>query len=253
MAIVISVTIIEAYFVLFGGFFLVAFAGSSWTKSYWEKYLSYVVAVGVRLFFTALILGVLQTTWKDNSWVPKSASEITELPFNLLSMLMVLTLDVVLMVTLPSKAAALMNGAVQAGLGEVMGGAALALSGGKALANPTSAVAGIAKDGIKAAVAAPGGAKKAAYSAMREGLKNNIGGAKDGDLSKFRQSIKDTGQKASSKNTKEGLSNLKDSSINKWKDAAQKSSNSVSTFANKANAADATHSGGSVNVNPHNH
>jgi len=45
MALALVMLALEAYIVLFGGFILCGFAGSSWTQSYWQKYLSYVAGV----------------------------------------------------------------------------------------------------------------------------------------------------------------------------------------------------------------
>jgi type IV secretion system protein TrbL len=51
------VTLVESYICVSGGVIFLGFAGSRWTTPFAEKYLSYCVSVGVKLFFTYLIVG----------------------------------------------------------------------------------------------------------------------------------------------------------------------------------------------------
>lgn len=60
MALALVMLALEAYIVVFGGFILTGFAGSSWTQSYWQKYLSYVSGVAIRIFAMCLILGLMK-------------------------------------------------------------------------------------------------------------------------------------------------------------------------------------------------
>lgn len=263
----VTLTIVEMYLILFGGCFFTAFAGSSWTKNYWEKYLTYCVAVGVRLMFTCIILGVISSQWSDtsqwlieiktpsltdpSSWANFNVWEaVKSVMTNLISMLGVMIIDMVLLITIPAKAASLLNGAVSAGLGEAIGAAAMGLSGGKALAAPTGAVAGIAKNTAKTLANPSPNAKSEAFRAMRQAGKNTIGGSKDGDLSKFRQNIRDAGKSAVQK---QGFSDIASDAKNKWANASKQAGSSMANAAQKAGAGDSSHGGGSINVNPHNH
>jgi len=52
------VTLVEMYIVIGAGVILLGFAGSPWTLQFAERYLSYAVAVGIKLFVLYLILGL---------------------------------------------------------------------------------------------------------------------------------------------------------------------------------------------------
>lgn len=264
MCSIVMLTLVEAYFVLFGGMFLMGFAGSSWTMNYWQKYLSYVAAVGVRLMFTALILGVLSSQWSNTtSWLQPIdltlvgiiTAPVTVLQ-NLIALLGVFCFDMIILITFPSKAAAMLNGAVNAGLGEAFGAAAMAMSGGKMLGAPAAVATTTAKNVASAAASAPATAKSAAFKAMRQGMKNNIGGSDDGGSNgKFRELMKSQGQTAASQATK---SSIKDAVLgekgNNWSTAMQASKQSASTFTNKAGSTGSGNSSAApINANPHSH
>lgn len=261
MCSIVMLTLIEAYFVLFGGMFLMGFAGSSWTMNYWQKYLSYVAAVGVRLMFTSLVLGVLSVQWTDTSWLhPITKTSLLTDPGdvlqNLISMLGVFFFDMIILITFPSKAAAMLNGAVNAGLGEAFGAAAMAMSGGKMLGSPAAMAANVGKNVVGAVASAPATAKSAAFKAMRQGMKNNIGGSDDGGSNgKFRELMKSQGQTAASQATK---SSIKDAVVgekgNNWQSAIQASKQSASNFTNKAGSTGSGNSSAApINANPHSH
>lgn len=59
ISLMLTVTELETYVVCCGGIGLVGFAGSSWTMGYFQSYLRFVVAVGVKMMFMCLILGLL--------------------------------------------------------------------------------------------------------------------------------------------------------------------------------------------------
>lgn len=57
---------IKTYFLLYVGFILTGFAGSSWTMNYWQKYLQQVSAVAIEFLTMCVLLGVLKSqieTW----------------------------------------------------------------------------------------------------------------------------------------------------------------------------------------------
>lgn len=58
--------VLQAYLIIYIGFLFAGFAGSSWTFAYWQRYLSAVIAVGIKLFIVCLIMGVLNGEMK--SW-----------------------------------------------------------------------------------------------------------------------------------------------------------------------------------------
>ncbi len=62
----LALALIEMYVVIGGGVLLLGFAGSRWTMPFAERYLSYAVAVGIKLFVLYLIVGVgtaLAASW----------------------------------------------------------------------------------------------------------------------------------------------------------------------------------------------
>lgn len=61
--------ILQTYFLLYVGFFLTGFAGSSWTASYWEKYVQALSSMAIKFLSVSLIMGVLKTemaSWSNN-------------------------------------------------------------------------------------------------------------------------------------------------------------------------------------------
>jgi P-type conjugative transfer protein TrbL len=58
--------IVQAYFLIYAGFMLTGFAGSSWTMNFWQRYLQSVSAIAIKFFAVCLIMGVLIT--KMHQW-----------------------------------------------------------------------------------------------------------------------------------------------------------------------------------------
>ncbi|MBX9865442.1 MAG: type IV secretion system protein [Burkholderiales bacterium] len=127
IAVIVTVTMLDAYVVIFGGFILVGFSGSSWTQSYWQKYLSYAVATGIRLFMTCLILGLV---FKGFDNLNTAASTPTEAITSIFKLLGYLILSVYLLFTVPSKAASMLTGSMGGGMGELVGAASMLMAGG---------------------------------------------------------------------------------------------------------------------------
>lgn len=60
--------LIKTYFVLYVGFILTGFAGSSWTSSYWQKYFKTICATAIKLFTVCFIMGIMHhqiIEWTD--------------------------------------------------------------------------------------------------------------------------------------------------------------------------------------------
>ncbi len=57
--------IIQAYLLIYAGFIFAGFAGSSWTKSYWERYISSTISIGIKFLVVCLIMGILNTQMKN--------------------------------------------------------------------------------------------------------------------------------------------------------------------------------------------
>ena len=264
IVIVVMLTLIEAYFVIFAGIILAGFAGSSWTMNYWQKYLAYVAGVAIRLFCTCVLLGLL--TAADWSWIkplPDTSAGIVaafthpgDVVANLLAMLGVFLFNMVVMVTLPSKAAAMLNGSINAGLGEAVGAAALAMSGGKMFAAGASGVLGGGAKLTQGAINAPAAAKSAGFKTLRNGMRNQISsGPTNADSEAAMKTL--LKQQAAKAANNAGVNSVKEG-VGAAKDHFSKLASSVKPqagqFARHSNAASGPAAGGSsLNIDPHKH
>jgi type IV secretion system protein TrbL len=258
----LMIILIDAYVVIFGGFILCGFSGSSWTQNYWQKYLSYVVGVAIRLFVTCLILGLVLQSFDSLNELkiptlhlrnvdtgvksPAGIATYIEALFGLLFF------NVVAMITIPNKAASMLNGSINGGLGEVIGGASMMMSGMQGLGGVKGAVSTIGKS----LIGAPSVGKTAAISKAREILGNGANG---------NNPISSTDWKTQAKQA--GTSAVTQSISNGWKDAvtSMRGGKSDSGVAGSKGAIgnlgeSAKHAGGmssghggasELNINPH--
>lgn len=202
--IMLTLVMVDAYVVLFAGFILAGFSGSSWTQSYWQKYLSYVFGIAIRLFMTCLMSGLI-------------VKSLMSLPFNvahpldsLFALFGIMLLNVYLLLTIPSKAASMLTGSIAGGMGEIVGAASMlmaSMGAGAAL----SKAGGAAMSGISGA---SGAGKSAAISRARELLGGGAGGAGNsigaGNASQWKSAVKSeagaAGKSAAMSSIKDGFS-----------------------------------------------
>ena len=202
----LMITMLDAYIVIFGGFILCGFAGSSWTQSYWQKYLSYVGGVAIRLFVTCLILGVVIKSFDTlNSMTINNVASGLPSPSGMATyieaMFGLLFFNVIAMVTIPNKAASMLSGSINGGLGEVIGGASMMMSGMRGVSSASGA-AKILGGGV---MGAPAAGKTAAIGKARELLG---GGASGGsNPTDWKSAAKSAGADASRQSVKDGWSN----------------------------------------------
>ena len=185
ISIMLLITMLDAYVVIFGGFILVGFSGSSWTQSYWQKYLSYAVGTGIRLFVTCLILGLIIAAFEGIS-APASSN-------GLFAILGVLMMSVYLLMTVPSKAASMLTGSMGGGMGELVGAASMLMAGGS--------MAKLA-----------GGAAKSKAGALSEMLN---GGGKNPSPSSFKMNTTTPSQAAKGADAAAGKADAMSKSMNK--------------------------------------
>jgi|GEM_PF-7070076 len=57
---------LQAYFIVYAGFLFAGFAGSAWTKDYWQRYISTTISVGIKFFVVCLLMGIFNAQMK--SW-----------------------------------------------------------------------------------------------------------------------------------------------------------------------------------------
>lgn len=51
---------IKTYFILYAGFILTGFAGSSWTFNYWQRYFQQIIAISIEFLMMCILLGMLK-------------------------------------------------------------------------------------------------------------------------------------------------------------------------------------------------
>jgi type IV secretion system protein TrbL len=110
----LALALIEMYVVIGGGVLLLGFSGSRWTMPFAERYLSYAVAIGIKLFVLYLIIGV--GTALAASWAPTLAGVGTS-PSDLFAILGAAVVYMIVAWQIPSFASALIAGSVNLTLG----------------------------------------------------------------------------------------------------------------------------------------
>ncbi len=110
----LALALIEMYVVIGGGVLLLGFAGSRWTIPFAERYLSYAVAIGIKLFVLYLIIGV--GTALAASWQPTLAGAGSS-PSDLFAILGAALVYMIVAWQIPSFASALIAGSVNLTLG----------------------------------------------------------------------------------------------------------------------------------------
>ena len=208
----LMITMIDAYVVIFGGFILCGFSGSSWTQSYWQRYLSYVGGVAIRLFVTCLILGMVIQSFSvlDNMTIPTlhvvgvntPVPDPAGMATYIEAMFGLLFFNVIAMVTIPNKAAAMLSGTVSGGLGEVIGGASMMMSGMRGF----SGFAGGASALGRGIMSAPSAAKTATLGKAREILGNGASSGGTTSSGDWKMAAKTAGMDAAQKSIKDGWS-----------------------------------------------
>ncbi|MBY0379092.1 MAG: hypothetical protein K2P99_01685 [Burkholderiales bacterium] len=254
------ILLIEAYIVLFAGFILVGFSGSSWTINYWQKYLGYVGGLAIRLFVTALLIGSLDHIIKDTSIFDLTHVDWQNIGSGVIQSI-VTTLGMIfvyaaLLLTIPAKAASMLNGAVNGGLGEVIGSVSQIMSGAKF----TGGGLGVAHNAVKgasglakAATEASGVAKSASFKAMRAEMKNGISGGNGMTDTQWKEHVKSIGKNAANSAGDSHIDNASKTAKGLINDAKNNTRNGFQEFNRNSNNGHTQSSGPNININPHNH
>lgn len=152
------VTLIESYIVVSGGVLFLGFAGSRWTTTFSEKYISYAVGVGVKLFVTYLIIGAGQHV--SDTWAAKITTDMVVSDY--LSILVGALVYMFLAWQIPSLASSMLSGTVSMTLG-----AAAATAG--TMAAGAAGAAGLAQAGLASGANSVAGAVQAGNAAISHG------------------------------------------------------------------------------------
>lgn len=132
------ITLVEMYIVIGAGVLLLAFAASPWTLSFAERYFSYAVAVGIKLFVLYLIVGLgsaIVTGWQGTLAQTNASIDALLAVAGSALVYMLLAWQV------PSLAASLIGGGLALSLGDT-------LRTGAAVAGLTAGAAGAAVGGL---------------------------------------------------------------------------------------------------------
>ena len=261
--IALMITMIDAYIVIFGGFILCGFSGSSWTQSYWQKYLSYVGGVAIRLFVTCLILGLVLKSFSnlDNLTIPTlhvggvdtGVKDPTAIATYIEAMFGLLFFNVIAMVTIPNKAAGMLSGSINGGLGEVIGGASMMMSGMRGVGGMSGAASTLGSS----LMGAPNVGKTAAISKARELLGNGAGGSSSASSpADWKTQAKQAGTSAASQSIKDGwkeaVSSIRGGGAGNNSGGSKGALNNLGSGAQQAGSMSSGHGGASeLNINPH--
>lgn len=179
MAFMLFMTALEAYIVMNAGIILCGFAGSSWTQGFWNKYLSYVGGIAIRLFVMCLILGLIYRQVLENqiqigltgAAFVKVQNDSTQAAFigAVIKTFIDMLVCTFLVVKVPSMAGSMLTGTVNSGMGDVIQGAAMMLAG-------AGLAKGLAKMGINMAGGSGGGGENSAKEKFKDSLRGPGGG-----------------------------------------------------------------------------
>lgn len=167
------VTLIESYIVVNAGVLFLGFAGSRWTTTFAEKFISYAVSVGVKLFVTYLIIGAGQTI--SNNWANTITTDMVVADY--LTVLVGAVVYMFLAWQIPALAGSMLTGAVSMTLGSAMATAGTMAAGVLGAAGAAAAAGGAAVNGVAGAVKAGGAAINQAKEKGATSLAGVAGGA----------------------------------------------------------------------------
>lgn len=134
MAYCVIVVYIQMYFLLYAGFILTGFAGSSWTFGYWQKYIQTVSYIAIKFFVICILMGMLMTamtSWSDKFVNVVQNYNVVELAAVFLNVLGTAIILGMTMWQLPDWAATALSATINVNLQDRMVSVARAASGGK--------------------------------------------------------------------------------------------------------------------------
>lgn len=244
MALTLFITALEAFIVMNAGVILLGFAGSSWTMGFWNKYLSYVGGIAIRLFVMCLILGLVRDqlvsdlgalagAMQNASTAGYSMASLASLVGSEIRMFIDVLVCTFLVIKVPAMAGSMLTGTVNSGLGDVIAGASMMLAG-------AGIAAGLAKMGVNLG-SGGGGAKEAFKDTLRG---NGGGGLPSGGGSSSSDAMRTASQTAqsatSSAEKAQGIADLSKDLKGTSAKSNQSSSSSTTPSNNSSNANNTT-------------
>ncbi|OZB55510.1 MAG: P-type conjugative transfer protein TrbL [Thiomonas sp. 15-63-373] len=140
VALQLLMTLIETYLVGGAGLVMLGFTGSGLTSSFGEKYIGYLVSVGIKLLMIYAIIGLGQNLINSELAYIAQYTGKSLPPTDLLTVGVSMLIYGVIGMQAPGLAGSLMNGSPNMSLGNVAGGAA-AIAGGMAAAGAAGVAA----------------------------------------------------------------------------------------------------------------
>ena len=129
VALQLLMTLIEMYLVGGAGLVMLGFTGSGMTSNFGEKYIGYLISIGIKLLVIYAIVGLGQNLINsENQYIQNWQSQSMP-PLDLLTVGASMLIYGVLGMQVPGIAGSLMNGSPSMSLGNVAGGAAVIAGG----------------------------------------------------------------------------------------------------------------------------
>ena len=121
--------LLQAYFLLYAGFILTGFAGSSWTMPFWQRYVQAISGIAIKFLAVCFLLGILTTQMKGWTVDINAATNIRDLSSVILKVLGSSIIIALLSHELPEWAASTLSGNLNMRFTSQMSSVANAMSG----------------------------------------------------------------------------------------------------------------------------
>ena len=102
--------LLQTYFLLYAGFILTGFAGSSWTASFWQRYIQAISGMAIKFMTVSFLMGILTTQIKGWAIDLNAANNIIDLASVVLKVLGSAIIIAMLSHELPEWAASTLGG-----------------------------------------------------------------------------------------------------------------------------------------------
>lgn len=174
VAILLLVTMIESYFVLYGGIIMLGFGALPWTREIPKNYLIYAINVGVKIFVLSLVVSVGVEFSSDWPGMIK-ASTIDQVMHVTLYLLAGALVFVAVAWKVPGIAAALSSGSLNFNASDILGTTAAAAGAGAAAGGMAAAAGGSVMSNLAGATR---GAMQATTAGMSLAAEHGASGMK---------------------------------------------------------------------------
>ncbi len=174
IALILTVTLLEANIVICGGIALLGFAGSNWTISYFQSYLKYAIGIAIKFMVICLLMGmfqhILQTQIDQFTHVcHDGVCPIREVGHAFGQTLVLVVVITYLAYKVPEMASSMLSGTLNMNFAGLLAAASGVMAGSKVGAGAAGSAIGAAGKVISAGTALATG--KGAGELIKSGLK----------------------------------------------------------------------------------